>query len=155
MAKHAPITGARSRARPTLSLSAANRPEQLQRPKMIIPGQTPPIALLRSLPAGPLAIEYQRLKRLADLFAAFDRDDMEVGIELLIAELDARDGDADREDGDEDRCRSGDDHVGSPPSLFGRGDGHPGDPEDTEDGDEDLEHDGREEECRGNVEYAR
>lgn len=62
----------------------------------------PPIALLRALPPGPLAQRYAKLKHLADLFAAFDRDDMELGVELLLAQLDAEDGDPDREhDGDE------------------------------------------------------
>ena len=63
---------------------------------------TPPIALLRALPSGPLATEYRRLKRLAKLFSAFDRDDMEAAVALLIAELDVQDGDPDIEaNGDE------------------------------------------------------
>jgi hypothetical protein len=62
----------------------------------------PPIALLRALPAGPLARKYQRLKELADLFAAFDRDDMEAAVDLLLAQMDADDGDPDVEpNGDE------------------------------------------------------
>lgn len=71
-----------------------------------------PIAALRALPPGTLAAKWRqlerqwedldRVRRLADLFAAFDKDDMELGAELLIAEMDARAGDPDLEpNGDE------------------------------------------------------
>lgn len=70
---------------------------------------TPPIALLRALPLGPLASAYlERQRQLAELFAAFENDDIEAAVDLLIAEYDARQGDPDLEDGDEDRCAAHD-----------------------------------------------
>lgn len=50
----------------------------------------------------------------------------------MIDHLNALDGDWDAEDGDEDHCICGDDDIKAD-SLFGRGDGYPGDPDDAED----------------------
>jgi len=102
MATHAPITGAPIGTRP-IHLSTAER-------HMAEQSTDTPIAMLRALPAGPLAKKYRRLKRLAKLFAAFDRHDMEAGVDLLLAEMDAQDGDTDREP-EEDRCEAGDDTM--------------------------------------------
>jgi hypothetical protein len=90
-----------------------------------------PIALLRSLPSAPLTAEFERYRRLAELFAAFDRDDIEAGIDLLLAELDARDGDSDFEETrtEDDFCEHFDDGPGCPVSDAG---GHAGLFEDDE-----------------------
>lgn len=47
-------------------------------------------------------LQTQRVRRLSALLAAFDRDDMEAAVEMLLAAMDALDGDTDREaNGDE------------------------------------------------------
>ncbi len=51
----------------------------------------------------------------------------------MIERLDQLDGDPDIEDGEEDCCQAGDDDI-RVDDLFGQGDGYPGDPDDTEDG---------------------
>lgn len=54
--------------------------------------------------------DHERAARLAMLFAAFDRDDMELGAELLIQALDAFEPDSDLEP-EHDLCTAGDDNL--------------------------------------------
>ena len=78
----------------------------------------------------------QRFIRLAELLIRFERDDMERAVDLLLAILDARDGDADLNDGSQaeltgERCEAYDDHLNNAPPVP-LADGMAGDPADAE-----------------------